>query len=186
MNKITVLGMDPSLRNWGLVLGNLDLDTGSFDIKAMQLVQPENLKGKQVRNNSNDLHLARHLVDSMSALTNMAQVIFVEVPIGSQSARAMASYGICIGILGALQATGKQVIEVTPTEVKVAMTGNKNATKQQMIAAATSAYGGASWPMYKNAYTAKCEHLADAVGAIHAGTRTPVFQSLIQLLKGTK
>lgn len=45
----------------------------------------------------------------------------------------MASYGICVGVLGALRATGIPFFEVTPLKVKMASAGKKTATKLEMI-----------------------------------------------------
>lgn len=181
--QIKVLGMDPSLRNWGLAAGVLDLDTGCLSSVELELIQPKEESSKQVRKNSKDLEIAQILSDDLKSWIYGARAVFVEVPVGSQSARAMASYGICVGILGAFQAHGVQLIEVSPTEVKTALTGLKNATKEQMIAKATELYPHANWPRHRGAIANKAEHLADALGAIHAGVRTPVFKNLMQLLK---
>ena len=180
---IKVLGMDPSLRNWGLASGYLDLDTGMLMQVEIDVVQPKETKSKQVRQNSKDLEIAYQLASAIKPHVHSARAIFVEVPVGSQNARAMASYGVCAGILGAYQAYGIQFIEVTPTEVKKVLTGSKDASKNQMIAAAMAAYGEAAWPMHQGKPAGKCEHMADAIAAIHAGVRTPVFQNLMQLLK---
>jgi len=109
--------------------------------------------------------------------------------VGSQSAAAMKAYGMCVGILGTMLASDIQLIEVTASEVKVALTGNKNATKPQMIAGAVQLYPDSNFPRYtKNGKTFKkgdimdkAEHVADAIGAIHAGVNTPLFQSLMRL-----
>lgn len=184
--QIPVLGMDPSLRNWGLALGSLDLDTGILSGLELQLIQPKEETSKQVRKNSKDLEIARLLTQGIEPYLRRARVIFVETPVGSQSARAMASYGVCVGILGTHWAQGHTLIEVSPSEVKIALTGKKDATKDQMIQAATSAYGGANWPMYRGQLASKAEHLADAIGTIHAGVRTPTFQGLMAILKQTQ
>lgn len=181
--KIPVLGMDPSLRNWGLAAANLDLTEGVLDTPLLDLVRPDDLKGKQVRNNSNDLHIAEQLAVKVIEAAKKAKVIFVEVPVGSQSARAMASYGICVGVLGAVRSLGIPLIEVTPDEVKLALTNCKTATKEQMIAEAIKWYPGANYPMHHGKMTSKAEHVADAIGAIHAGVRTPSFQNLLRLLQ---
>lgn len=102
--------------------------------------------------------------------------------------RSMASYGICVGILGSLRHS-VQFIEVTPTEVKLASTGDKNATKDQMIKWASTKHPEAPFPMYKrNGETiinkSSAEHMADAIGAIYAGLQTNQFKQLIQLIKG--
>ena len=181
--KIPVVGFDPSLRNWGIAEGSLDLSTGILDDLFLSLIQPDDLSGKQIRNNSNDLHIAEQLSGPVLKAAQKAKIIFVEVPVGSQSARAMASYGICVGILGAVRATGIPLIEVTPTEVKVAFTGNKLATKEQMIKQAVSFYPQANFPMRGKRITSKAEHVSDAIASIHAGVRTPTFQNLLRLFE---
>lgn len=173
--------MDPSLRNWGLAAALLDLDTGILECPVLDLIETKDLAGKQVRQNSNDLHTAEQLATAALAAARKAKVVFVEVPVGSQSARAMASYGVCVGVLGAVRAEGIPLIEVTPLEVKLSLTGLKTATKDQMIIAAMHLYPDANWPQHRGKVTNKAEHMADAIAAIHAGVRTPVFQNLMRL-----
>ena len=184
--KIPVLGMDPSLRNWGLAFGELDLDTGELSTPRLSIIQPKDLQGKQVRQNSNDLHLAEQLSTGVIPVAECAKVIFVECPVGSQSARAMASYGVCVGVLGAIRAAGIPLIEVTALESKLALTGLREATKRQMIDAAHAYYPDANWPRHKGTVPNTAEHLADAIAAIHSGVRTPTFQNLMRLFKATK
>lgn len=182
--KIPVLGMDPSLRHWGLAFSQLDLITGVMDNPLLKVIEPIEIKSKQVRQNSKDLQAAEELAKDVMSYGRMAKAIFVETPVGSQSARAMCSYGVCVGILGVLRAEGIPIIEVTATECKIALSGNKNATKQQMIDAAVSIYPDAEFPTHHGKITAKAEHVADALGAIHAGVNTPIFQNLMRLMKG--
>lgn len=181
---IRVLGLDPSMRNWGMADGLLDLDTGVLTNLYLSLVQTEDIEGKQVRKNSKDLHTATQLSKAALEASKAAKIVFVEVPVGSQSANGMKSYGMCVGILGAMQAQGTRLIEVTPTEVKQVFTGNKNATKAEMIDRAMTYYPDANWPMHGTKVSAsKAEHLADATAAIHAGVQTTLFQNLIKLMK---
>lgn len=183
--QIPVLGMDPALVNWGLAEGQLCLSAGVLSDLNLTLVHPLDLEGKQVRQNSKDLHRSEQLADQVLAAARRAKVIFAEVPVGSQSARAMASYGICVGILGAVRALGIPVIEVTATESKVIFTGNKNATKREMIDKAVDLYPAANFPpLHKGKIPDKAEHLADAIASIHSGVRTPVFQNLMRLFQG--
>ncbi len=185
--KIPILGMDPSLTNWGLASALLDLDTGIMDHPFLQLICPDDLGGKQIRVNSNDMHRAEQLATVVFAAAQKAKVIFVEMPVGSQSARAMASYGICIGIVGALRASQIPVIEVTAREVKLGLSGNKHATKRQMIDSGVRLYPHSNWtsfyPGQRNSIPDKAEHVADAIGAIHAGVQTPTFQTLLRLFQ---
>lgn len=180
--KIPVVGFDPSLRNWGIASSYLDLTTGILDTPCLSLVQVKDEAGKQVRKNSKDLHIAEQLAKTVLSEARKAKMVFVEVPVGSQSARAMASYGICVGVLGAIRAEGIPLIEVSPTEVKVAFTGNKNATKEDMIHEALSLYPDANFPLHQGKVSySKAEHVADAIATIHAGAQTPMFQNLLRL-----
>lgn len=189
--EIPVLGMDPSLTHWGLAEGILDLNTGFLGSLQLSVVEPEKTKLKQVRQNSIDLAVAEQLAEQAIRAARQAKAVFVECPVGSQSARAMASYGICVGVLGAIRALGIPIIEVTATEVKVALTGDKNATKQKMIDAAVGLYPEAIWPTYqqngkgykKGELKGTAEHVADAIATIHAGVRVPAFQTLMQLYR---
>lgn len=179
--KIPVVGFDPSLRNWGIAESLLDLSTGFLDTPHLTLVQPQDLEGKQVRQNSSDMYLAQQLAGPVIEAAKRAKAIFVEVPVGSQSARAMASYGVCVGVLGAVMALGIPLIEVTATEVKLVLSGDRVATKAKMIQAALDYYPDANFPRQRGRLVAKAEHVADAIGAIHAGVRTPMFSNFMRL-----
>lgn len=182
-NLITVVGIDPSLRNWGLAEGLYNLDTEELRIKHLEVVRPDLLDGKQVRQNSQDLESAYQLfLRSMQQVRN-ARAIFVEVPIGSQSARAMASYGVCIGVLGSIRGCGKPFFEVTPTEVKLAGPGHRKASKGEMIEWAVERHPEAPWPFQQNKIIeSRAEHMADAVAAIHAGIAGKPFQQFKSLI----
>lgn len=186
--QIPIVGMDPSMNNWGIAIGTYDLDTHQVvQIQKLDVVCPALPTGKQVRQNSKDIEAAQQLTAAAVTAIKLAKITFVEVPVGSQSARAMASYALCVGVLGALRAGGLQFIEVTPTEVKVAATGKATATKKEMIAWACTKHPEAKWPTYKRNGTeliseGTAEHMADAIGAIYAGLRTNTFKQLTQLL----
>ena len=183
-----VVGFDPSLRNWGMAQGILvPGPTPSLHIVHLSVTNPVLPKGKQVRQNSLDLESAKQLTEGALAAAKDAQAIFVEVPVGSQSARAMASYGICVGVLGALRATGIPFFEVSPIEVKLASYGNKTATKAEMIEWAINQHPEANWPTYQEhgkaiISEAKAEHMADAIAAIYAGLASNQFQQFLPLL----
>lgn len=185
--QIPVIGMDPSLRNWGLVEALLDLKTGELSDLNLSVVQTgDEPTGKQVRKNSLDITAAETLMKAIFAPAQKAKAIFVEVPHGSQSASAMKGYGVCIGLLGSLRSFGIPLIEVTEAESKKVFTGKRTATKDEMIAKALEHYPDANWPRYKEKgqmiiSAAKAEHMADAIAAIHSGVHTPLFQQLMRL-----
>lgn len=191
MTIIPVVGFDPSLRGWGIAEANLDLTTGVLDTPRLTVVQPDKIKSKMVRVNSQDLFRADQLSQAALNAARGAKVIFVEIPVGSQSARAMASYGMCIGILSMIRIMGHPMIEVTATDVKKALSGKSGASKDDMIQAAYDIYPEANWPTSRESrrpgkVADKAEHAADAIGSIHAGVRTTDFQSFHRLFAKVK
>ena len=182
LDSLLVVGIDPSLRNWATVLGAYDLHTKTLKILETQLTSTKKETNKRIRVNSSDLVTAEELYKSCLDLCSKAKVIFAEIPVGSQSARAMASYGVCIGVLGSLRGTGIPIQEVMPKEVKKAAVGSATATKKQMIDWAMSKHPEADWPKHGGKVTeGKAEHIADAIASIYAGIQTPVFKQLIHL-----
>lgn len=180
---IPVAGFDPAFANWGIAEGQLDLDTGLLNDVNLSIVQTAKGKNKQVRTNSDDMQRSEDIATTAFEVGRRNKVIFVECPVGSQNASGMKAYGVSVAILGALRSQGIQVIEVTAYEVKKALTGNKNASKELMIKTAMDLYPEANWPKRGGEVIAgKAEHMADAIGAIHAGVLTPVFQNLMRLL----
>ena len=186
--KINVVGIDPALRNFGIVHAELNLDEFGVRVLDMHLVQSEDnaKQQKTVRKNSDDLRRAKLLHTGFMGACKGSAFAFVEVPVGSQSARAMASYGICVGVLAACPIP---MIQVTPTEVKLAGTKIKSATKDEMIAAAVKAHPEAKWLTRQlkgeRVLLNDNEHLADALWAIYAGIKTDQFQGAVAMHKAT-
>lgn len=184
-NRVKVVGLDPSLRNWGVSIGSLDLNVGidSLKIHEVHVIQPELPTGK-VRQNTLDILSASQLYFGAHNHIQDAFAVFVEVPVGSQSARAMVSYGVCVGVLGALKSEGIPIIELTPNQIKKVV-GAKDTSKSEMIAWATGLHPEAPWPTTKRLgetkiVEGKAEHMADATAAIYAGIASQEFQALIR------
>lgn len=194
MSRIVhVVGLDPSLRNWGIANATLHLNssqTPTIEVNHLNVVSPVLAANKQVRKNSQDLERAKQLSEGTLKAIQGAQAIFVEVPVGSKSARSMASYGICVGILGALRSLGIPFFEVSPLEVKMASFGKKTASKKEMIDWAIHQHPDANWPTHtKNGQTVvttgSAEHMADAIAAIYAGVASTSFQHILPFLQGS-
>ena len=185
MNKIKLVGIDPALSNMGLAIATLDLATMTFHVDKLTLVQTDGQATKQVRKNSDDLRRAKILHDGLHEACKEASFAIAEIPTGTQSARGAMSNGIALGVLAGCPIP---LIQVSPTEAKLASTGIKTATKQEMIEWAMGKYPYANWllrkskgaivPMNDN------EHLADALAIIEAGILTNEFKAAIAILKG--
>lgn len=180
MATIKIMGCDPSLRNLGVSLGTLDLDTLEFTVEDVTLTVTEKSKVKSVRKSSDDYDRCKILHESLRALSEGVDIAFVEMPIGSQSAAAMLSYGACISLIASLTCP---VIQVTPTAVKVKAVGDKNATKDEMIKWASGLFPNVQWLRHNGRLTQANEHIADSIGAINAGLKEPDFQALVAMMK---
>jgi len=176
-----VLGVDPALKNVGISSGFLNLENMSFSIDRVDLFKTEPSKSKTTRKNSDDLERCRVLYQGLSNAAAGAEIAFVEMPVGSQSARAMMSYGACMMLIATLRIP---VIELTPREVKVAATGDANATKREMIDWAFNKMPDAEgWRVKGKRLIDENEHMADAIGAINAGLSNPEFQALVAMVR---
>lgn len=186
-DTLKIVGFDPSMTNWGIAHGTLDVASNDVIITSLDVVKTSKSKDKTIRVNSSDLDRAEELAKGALAAVQDAQAIFVEVPVGSQNANGAKAYGFCIGILGALRATGTSFFLVTPDQVKQA-SGIKNASKAQMIEWAMAKHPEANWPMQTelgvtSVVASKAEHMSDAIGAIYAGINSQSFKQLTALLK---
>lgn len=178
-NKMMVLGIDPSLRNFGYALAELDLSTMQYEVKELLLIETEATKLKKVvRKNSDDLERCRAQFTALREMQKKAQIAFVEVPVGSQSARAMMSYGACVALLASVDVP---LIQLTPTEVKMASVGTRDATKREMIDWAAGKFPRADWLRKAGRLIDKNEHLADAVASINAGLVNEDFRALVAM-----
>lgn len=169
-------------------MGEYDIVAKSLEVFRVQVVQPALSQKKRVRQNSLDLESAKQLCQGAHEAMQGADVVFAEVPVGSQSARAMASYGICVGILGSLRALSTPFFEVTPSEVKMVSVGRITATKQEMIDWAVAKHPEANWPVVNKKggtpiNASKAEHMADALGSVYAGIGLDEFQQMIAMQK---
>ena len=182
MAKVKIVGLDPSLRNWGIAIGSASLETGVLTIEDLQTIHTEQQpKGGRVRASTWDIQSAYSLFEGVYQAVVDADIVCVEVPTGAQNNKGATGHGICLGILGSL--FSNKVIFVTPQSVKKII-GDKAATKAESVALAMKKHPEAPWPMWQGKVSVtKAEHSADAVHAIYAGAQTKEFKQLIQEYK---
>lgn len=183
---IKVVSFDFSLNNLGVAWSEVEA-LNSVKVVDVGLISPDKAGAetkKQVRKNSDDLRRAKWLQKKMIACCEGQDLAVVEMPFGSQSARAMAAYGISIGVLASCPLP---LIEVTPNEVKLAGAGFKTATKDEMIEWAMKRHPEVKWLTAnrggKSVMTKKNEHIADAIAALHAGMDTTEFKLMMAIRK---
>lgn len=188
--ELKVISLDPSLNNTGIAVCRVLLPSLEILVDRLYLADTEKTKGKQVRRNSDDLRRAEEIVEAIMKFGEGAAFAIAEVPTGSQSARGSMSNGICVGVLASLKVMGLPLIQVQPTDTKLASVGKKTASKDEIKDWAYAKYPDAGWLTRKLkgeiVPIADNEHLADAVAAAHAGILTAEFQQAIALMGGMK
>ncbi len=180
MKVLNVIGMDPSLTNWGIVIATLTLDPTKLTITEMKLIETKKSKVRGIRVSSDRLDRGRTIVSSIAPLIKKTNIIFSEIPTGSQSAVSSFGLGIATGILSAIHIP---IIQVLPHETKLSSVGRKTASKQDMIDWAVTKHPEAAWLLRNKSGSIlkKNEHLADAIAVIYAGLETDQFKQLISL-----
>jgi Holliday junction resolvasome RuvABC endonuclease subunit len=195
LKELTMLGLDPGLSNTGFAVANVNLANRRISkVLRVGLIETERQKLKQVRQTSDNLRRARHLFHSIQAVIRQHDVslIAMEMCSASQHIYPTFSFGVMIGVAASLQ---QQIIEVLPHELKRAATGDKRATKAEIIAWAVRKCGNrrVGWPvstranqmalMLRGLYVTKAaEHPADALAAIEAALNTEQFRLASSLI----
>lgn len=186
MHFVTVLGLDPSLSNLGCFKAKLAIENGKVvDLIPLKLALTKTKKNpcKTVRVNSSDVERCRLLHSGLNeCLTDDVDLVFVELPVGSQSARAMVSYGACISLIASISSV--PVIQLLPIDLKLAACNKKTATKQEMIDWAVKHFPEENWIKSQGSGNihADNEHIADALASIVAGVKTDEFKTLLLAL----
>jgi len=187
---IETVAFDPSQSNFAIAEIGVDIDSLELHIRSLKVITTESETSKGVIKVSDNLRRARELHAGMMASLSGKALAFAEIPlmITSQNPRiaSMANYnsGMMVGLLSAVNIP---LIQVFPKDVKIAMTGMKDACKEEMIEAAMNKYPGAPWMMRKSKGKLVPmninEHLADAVGAAEAGVLSEQFSNAIAMFK---
>lgn len=196
MAVITMLGIDPSLQNTGYAVCEVDTEARTI-VRVLEMgtirTQPRN--DKKVRKSSDDMHRARtHAVKLRDVIArHQIKVGAAEIPSGGQSASAAKAFGISIGILASLTIP---LIEVSPSEVKMASAGTKTADKEDITRWAVELThrtdSGVDWDtgrandweiMHKGKCVAKTmEHQADAISGVAAAIQSEQFRQLAGMM----
>lgn len=150
-----ILGIDLSLRCTGFAIQDGD------SIVRGAYCETKKGKYKNIRIGNDDHRRCRELLKAINDIINIEQpdVIGIEMPTGSQSARGAKASGLVIGAVA-----GIDFLSVTPMEVKLALCMDKKASKDQMVARAKKVTQIPFKDLKKDAR----EAIADAVGVIFA------------------
>lgn len=149
-----IVSFDPSLRNWGVAV--FSYSPNSFELEKTYVIKTNS--NKSISTNLSDLESCSLLVDNIGYATKDADLVIAELPIGSQSARAMVSYGVSIALLASLTIP---LITVSPFEVKKFF-GSSYSEKKVIVDWAKQQY-----PNKLSKPFNKANHEADAIAVFH-------------------
>lgn len=182
--KIKIAGLDGSKTNFGIALMTMDVQTLDLEVVDLILVKTEKSTNKQVRASSDNLKRSQEIAQVLRQSLADVVSVFGEVPSGGQSYDAVLGFGIVIGLYASVI---PPFVEVSPSETKIAAVGTRTASKEEMIEWAMEKFPNAPWRTRKLkgqiVPTNDNEHLADAVGIVHAGIKTPAFQQTLAILR---
>lgn len=157
MKLLNVLSFDPSLSNWGIAYIQYSPDT--FDVIATDIIQTKPIKKSKLSKAQQDLLRIDELYAGIQLCLEDVDVIVIELPIGSQTARAAVGYGACLALVASLPLPR---LYVSPGQVKKVV-GKHTTTKEEIIEWVDNLHPATLHPT-----KSKAEHQADAVVAAYA------------------
>ena len=161
-----VLGLDPSMNNWGWVLAELNGNLVTPVNAGVISIKPDlSIKSKP---NQNIQRISRLMID-LEKLNGLASTAYVEVPHGGKSSQAAVSATVCQSMLGVLKYAGMDIIPVTAHANKKTV-GNPKASKHDVINWIENLHPN-FLPRKPNQEInlGKAEHIADALLTIYTG-----------------
>lgn len=103
------------------------------------------------------------------------EIVFLESPTGSQNSSGMLSYGFEVSLNAFIQTLGYKVMDISPSEAKKCLTGDKNASKEYVMKAALNLYPEILSILPKEYKDRSgnprnyCEHIFDSMAVYRAG-----------------
>lgn len=190
-----ILGIDPGLRSTGIAVAEIDLVQRAIGrVLAVDTLRTVRGKEKAVRKTSDDLNRALAQSARLAEITKGYGISAVAIEMATRTPYNAPnfSFGVMVGIVASLN---RPIIQVLPHEVKIAATGDKNATKKEMIAWALekTRRHKIDWPTSSRpnylalSFAGKhvaldAEHPADALATIEAALQTQQFALAISLI----
>lgn len=179
--RIKLLALDPAMNNTGVMEGVLsqgklwELRGSCINRKLLEeKMTPDKLALKSSWKAAHDLEYFSLLNQQLQLNLESCHICLAELPIGSQSAMAMKSYGATLALLASLSKQEKPFIPVKARQVR-----SLGKTKDDIIQWAKTTYP------YALLDKAKClaEHEADALAVMHLGLNQ---EGLLKELKTTQ
>ena len=176
---VRVLGVDPGFRNLGL-FGLRLTGIGSISASFAKVITTKKVNKKHRILEADDEircleEIERAFKDALS--TFMPDVVITEERPKLRSNQATAVVAMAFAALHAItRANGIPFIVVSIPDIKLCVTGDRSASKADMVKALKGKFPGfKGWPD-----SARVEHVADAGGAALCAQRHPVVEMLLR------
>ena len=178
MKPATVVAIDPGFANTGVAVMEY---ANVWKIKfclCIRTFKSEVKRGMRVADDDAQrcLETSRRLIDIIKA--HEPSGMLVELPnAGAKSARAARAMALSTGVMCAVVEAVELPVEwYTPVDIKVAATGRRKASKDEMMTAMHHC-----WPKYPVPIKAEWEHIADALATFEAGRQSNIVRGLTRL-----
>lgn len=175
MNFVSI---DPSLRNTGVVWGEITSDDELVNLQYILITTAPD-SSKTIRKSSDLIKRCSEIYSRLIQIIKDVnpKITFIETPTGSQNYSSSISYAVSCYSAAIIS---PPPIEISPSEVKVSTVGDKTASKLKMIN-----YVHSNYPyllkLRKGVPTNDMEHIADAVCVAEAGLKSSTYKQLKSL-----
>ena len=193
---ITMLGIDPGLSNTGYAVALVDVEQARI-VKTLELgtIQTERETAKTIRRTSDDLRRARKIHRELKSVVerHAISVAACEMQSTTPYKRISLNFGVTLGVIASFDFF---LVELLARDVKKAVTGDRDATKEKVISWALemTRNDDVHWPTsarqnrmdlsYRARHvTLAAEHQADALAVIFAALQSEQMSDLRALQK---
>ena len=164
---MVVLGLDYSIRNTGWVKLSWVKDNNKLSLIDYGVIHraktPSSIRGV----NRRDFYQAHALGNQLQFLINGCDLVTFELSMGG-TGRALKTLNLVTGLVACLPLSYEKLISVSPYALKRHVTGDKFASKENVITWAKFVAKDIAWDAIPKG---KHEHIADALASVYAGLK---------------
>lgn len=174
----TIACIDIGFAHSGVVYMDV-VEKGFQLVDKVVITTKKEVKARHIRSADDNIRRCKEIFEPLAAgiVEHDCRAVAIEMPSGgARSAIAMRAMGLASGVVAGLDChfPGKAFIYVTPAEVKIALSGDKQASKEKMQSIAVGLYP----ELFTGVNKTNMEHLADAVGVSEVVKEDPIIQML--------
>lgn len=191
MNRpIYAIGIDPGLASVGVSVVRITR-AGLQPVAAMVIRTQKAARKRRVRAADDNFERIITIAGTLREVVDAYKPVAVcaESMSWPRNAANAAKMALCWGAMAALiEARGLPVVQISPQELKLALTGKRNATKEEVEAALCERFGAAALNKagIKDIPRFQQEHAIDALAAVVASEGAEVIRMARQMVHGTE